>query len=105
MSNSSTQLNSMVSIRCGGMGAHDQWDRNKKSADNKGYAKDARCAHCSKGMEESTGWVVRWVWQNDTIISFDSTEGEIIRLGNECVKQWSKSYPELANTHFVKVGA
>ena len=92
-------------IRCGGMGATENWDRNNKSANKKGFAKEDRCAHCAKGMAEKTGWLVRWVWQNDTIISFDSTKGEVIRLGNECVKEWLKSYPELKNTHFVKAGA
>lgn len=88
------------SINCGGMGAHEQWERNSKKAKRDGLES---CAHCAKGMVEGTGWLVRWVWQIDAIVDFNSTEGEVRRIGNSCVKNFLT--PEFKNTHFVKVGA
>lgn len=99
------QMTTMTKIECGGMGATENWFRNNASADKNGFAKEDRCAHCGKGMLENTGWLARYVWQDDAIIAFDATDGEIIRLGNECVKNWMKYNPELKSTHFAKVGA
>lgn len=86
-------------INCGGLGAHVNWDSNLRKAKREGLE---HCSHCAKGMAEGTGWLVRWVWQIDSIVPFDAEDGEIRRIGNSCIKQFMQ--PELKATHFVKVG-
>lgn len=88
------------SINTGGLGAHDNWDVNLRKAKRDGLD---HCGHCAKGMVEGTGWEVRV--KGEFIIPFDSAEGRIVRLGNSCVNNWKREYPEFKDTHFVKVGA
>lgn len=96
----STSTTSTVVIRCGGMGAHDDWDKNERKAKRDGAT--TTCAHCAKGMADNTGYIARWEWTTDELLPLDSEQGEIIRLGNACVKNfWSA---ETKKTHFAKVG-
>ena len=95
--------NDSNSFNCGGMGAHDWWDRNNRAADKNGIDKADRCHHCGNAMTEGNGWIVRYVWQTDRIISLYAAEGELVRLGNECVKVWKKYYPEFKDSHFRKM--
>ena len=84
-----------------GIGAHVKWDVNLRAAKRDGLTP---CAHCAKGMEENTGWLVRV--EGDYIIPFNATnDGEILRVGNSCVNNWKRENPEFKLTHFVKVGA
>lgn len=91
-------VNGEINIKCGGLGANDNWDRNTKKAERDGYT--SKCAHCGKGMAEGTGYIARWVWTSDTLVPLTSTKGELIRLGNSCVKEFL--YKEFKNTHFTK---
>jgi hypothetical protein len=95
------EVNNETNIKCGGMGAHEFWDRNTKKAKRDGF--ETTCAHCGKGMAEDTGFIARWVWTSDTLVPLTSTTGEVIRLGNTCVKNFF--YKEFKNTHFAKAGA
>lgn len=99
MSNSTYITNNGINIRCGGMGAHDDWDKNTRKAERDGLT---RCQHCGKGMVEGTGFIARWVWTSDSLVPLTATEGEIIRLGNSCVKNFE--YAEFKDTHFAKAG-
>ena len=93
-------INGETAINCGGLGAHDSWDRNLKKAKRDGLEP---CAHCAQGMQEGTGWLIRWEWTKDVILPFDSEGGEIRRVGNSCVKHFMVA--ELKDSHFKKVGA
>jgi len=93
-------LDGQAVINCFGLGAHDHWDRNLKKAKRDGLEP---CAHCAQGMQEGTGWLIRWDWTKDIIVSFDSEIGEIRRIGNSCVKHFMTA--ELKDSHFRKVGA
>lgn len=94
------EVNNEINIKCGGMGAHDDWDKNTRKAKRDGAT--TTCAHCAKGMAEDTGFIARWVWTSDTLVPLTSTAGELIRLGNTCVKNFG--YAEFKNTHFAKAG-
>jgi hypothetical protein len=88
-------------IRCGGMGAHDDWDKNTRKAERDGVT--TTCEHCGKGMAENTGYIARWEWMTDTLLPLTSEQGKVIRLGNNCVKNfWSA---DTKDTHFAKAGA
>jgi len=83
-----------------GIGAHENWESNLRKTNREGLTP---CAHCAKGMVEGTGWLVRV--EGEYIIPFSATEGTVLRIGNSCVNNWKREYPEYKNTHFVKVGA
>lgn len=93
-------FNGQTAIECGGLGAHENWERNTKKAKRDGLEP---CAHCGQGMQEGTGWLIRWEWTADVILPFDSDGGMVMRIGNSCVKHFVVA--ELKDTHFWKVGA
>jgi hypothetical protein len=80
------------------LGAHVNYERNIKKAQkqNQEY-----CRHCGKGMEEGTGYLVRV--NVETLIPFDSTEGEIVRIGSTCINKFA-FIAKVPTTHFVKQG-
>ena len=81
------------------MGAHEHYERNLKKAKRDGLN---HCAHCGKGINENAGYLVRWMWQNDSIIPFDSESGEIKHIGNTCIK--NIAFEEIPLNYFVKAG-
>lgn len=91
-------------LHCGGMGAHQDWERNNKHAVKIGAQQ--QCHHCGKAMTEGNGWKAIWAWATDRIHPLDadveSVGGEWINLGNECAKRFGVNV--LEGTHFVRIG-
>jgi hypothetical protein len=86
-------------INTGGFGAHESWESNLKKAKRDGLES---CGHCGKGMVEGTGWEVRI--DMEYLLPLNDQNGRIVRVGNSCVNNWKKDYPEFKDTHFAKVG-
>jgi hypothetical protein len=93
-------------ISCGGMGAHDHWERNTKKAKRDGLES---CNHCGKGMADNTAYRCFFIWQSDEIVSLDkvaeveaSGRGEWVRIGNTCIKNFV--YKNEIEIYFEKAG-
>jgi len=82
------------------LGAHVNWDRNLKAAKRDGLEP---CAHCAKGMEQGTGYLVRVIVEREKVINFDATQGEIVRIGSTCINKFA-AVGKLPATHFAKAG-
>jgi hypothetical protein len=83
------------------LGATVNYDRNLKKAKQEGLQS---CAHCGKGMVEGTGFLVRIISMKGLLIPFDSTEGEIVRIGSTCLNKFAV-IEKMPTTHYAKVGA
>jgi hypothetical protein len=79
------------------LGATNNWYTNTKKAKEQGLES---CAHCGKGMAEGTGFLVRTIIEKELVIPFDATEGEIVRIGKACIKNFA--FETLPATHYKK---
>lgn len=90
-------------IGCGGLGAHDFWDKNIAKAKRDGLES---CAHCGKGMVDGTGFIAVYFWENDSFYPLTMKDevlaagGEIVRVGPTCAKQFV--YKNDVQTYFEK---
>jgi len=76
----------MERIICGGFGAHTWWEKNERRC--KRINATQWCEHCHKEMNEGTGWIVNWKWDNDSLYPIDGEQFELRLVGNECIKQF-----------------
>ena len=76
----------MERITCGGFGAHEWWEKNKRRCENIGA--EAWCDHCHKDMAVNSGWIVNWNWSNDSLYPISHPVFEYRLLGNECIKRF-----------------
>lgn len=92
-------MNTMTAIKTE-LGVAANYDRNLEKAQKNGLD---HCAHCGKGMEQGTGYLVRCIIDKELVINFDSNEGSVVRIGSTCIKKFALQ--ELPTSHYVKAVA